>query len=393
VEIKNHILFITAWYPDKFKPLNGNYVKRHALAVSELCDVSVLYVCPDAGLKKECITEFTQEPNFSECIIYYPAFNSNFLLLQKVMRIFRYFRYMFLGMNYIKNNKSKPDIIHANILTRTAVFAWFYKISNHISYIITEHWTGYLPQNNAFKGFCNKIMTRYVVKKAEAVTTVSPQLMLAMKNHGLKNKNYKIVYNIIDTDIFVPREKKDDLTSKKIITHITNFKNYHKNTSGILDTIKKLSETRQDFVLKIIGSGNDKEYFEKYAQNIGLSSEFVSFEGQKNGIELVNIINSAAFMLMFSNFETFQIPVIESLSCGVPVITTQCGGILDGSGEVFGKVIEPANEDELLKTLNSMLDKYDTFDPQKLRNYAIENFSKQKVALDFFNLYQEILHK
>ena len=40
---RHKILFISSWFPNKLEPTNGNFVQRHAEAVSLLHDVEVLH--------------------------------------------------------------------------------------------------------------------------------------------------------------------------------------------------------------------------------------------------------------------------------------------------------------------------------------------------------------
>ena len=41
------ILFISSWFPSKIEPTNGNFVQRHAEAVSRLYDVEILHAIGD----------------------------------------------------------------------------------------------------------------------------------------------------------------------------------------------------------------------------------------------------------------------------------------------------------------------------------------------------------
>lgn len=385
-----NILFLTAWYPNKFSPLNGNFIKKHAEAISEICAVNVLFVCPDSGIKQHnyCIK---RQNSLIEYILYYPAIKSSVPIISKLFKITTSLYYTVKGIKRIKKETGRPDLIHVNILTRLGIVALYYKLLFHIPYIITEHWTGYLNKTKHFKGFINKKITALAVKKAFAVTVVSEQLKNAMLNHNLKNKNYQVVYNVIDTALFTKQQNKTK-TIKEII-HITNFKDEHKNISGILNVIKKLSNTRTDFKLNVVGIGRSENKFIKYAKELNIKDKFVFFLGKKEGEELVNLINNSCFMLMFSNYETFQIPVIESLSCGVPVLTTMCGGILDNSEEQFGKIIEPGNENELYSKIIYMLDNYKKYSPVSLRKYAEDNYGKEKAARQFVNIYNDALYK
>jgi len=46
-QIKIKVLFWPGWwYPDRFNPLNGIFIRRHAEAVAPLVDLAVLYIAP-----------------------------------------------------------------------------------------------------------------------------------------------------------------------------------------------------------------------------------------------------------------------------------------------------------------------------------------------------------
>ena len=49
-------LWLVSWYPDKISPFNGDFIKRHAEAVSLYDDVHVIYVTKDE--KEICLTRF-----------------------------------------------------------------------------------------------------------------------------------------------------------------------------------------------------------------------------------------------------------------------------------------------------------------------------------------------
>lgn len=117
---------------------------------------------------------------------------------------------------------------------------------HHIPYLITEHWSRYLPGND-FNGVIRKFVTRKVVKEAAMITTVTKNLGNAMKNHKLLNDNYKILPNVVDTNMFVP-SKHDNKTVK--IIHISCFENKSKNISGLLDALKSLKTVILIFFVK-----------------------------------------------------------------------------------------------------------------------------------------------
>ena len=50
---KIKVLFISSWFPNRVKPTFGNFVQKHAEAVSLFADVSILHVCFDENLTEK----------------------------------------------------------------------------------------------------------------------------------------------------------------------------------------------------------------------------------------------------------------------------------------------------------------------------------------------------
>ena len=49
------VLFITKWYPNRYDPQMGVYIRKHASAIAKFCDVAVLHVFSDEKLEKKKI--------------------------------------------------------------------------------------------------------------------------------------------------------------------------------------------------------------------------------------------------------------------------------------------------------------------------------------------------
>ena len=50
------VLWLASWYPDEFEPANGDFVKRHAKAVSQLMDLDIIHVV-QAGKDFDTLTK------------------------------------------------------------------------------------------------------------------------------------------------------------------------------------------------------------------------------------------------------------------------------------------------------------------------------------------------
>jgi len=90
----------------------------------------------------------------------------------------------------------------------------------------------YLKCRKEFNGIFRKCLSRWVAKKAKAILPVSEDLKKAMLSFKLLNKNYIIIPNVVDTDLFTPINKKEN--KKTQFVHLSCFTDSHKNISGIL---------------------------------------------------------------------------------------------------------------------------------------------------------------
>ena len=359
----------------------GLFVQKHAEAVQRLHDVSVLYVTADNSIADgKAIIEKRTHAGIAEHLIYFPKSPL------AIINFFRYLLWYFRGMNMLP----QPDLIHVHILTRTGIPALYYKWFRGIPFVITEHWSRYLPQNlnnGSYKGFLRKFATRLVVKNAAAVTTVTQNLAQSMQALGLRNR-YEITPNVVDISLFTPATGKESLTIKKLI-HVSCFDEPAKNIKGIIDAASELTEERIDFNLTIVGDGRDYKEVKAYADKKHIPEGRIRFTGLLEGTALTEEMKHADAMVMFSNYENLPCTIVESMSLGVPVISTDVGGIREHLGKEFGILIEPRDKEALKSAIRKVLDGKITFEREKMRVYAREHFSYEELGNRFDRIYRE----
>src|SRR5436190_20994487 len=93
---KLKILFITKWYPDKFDPQTGVFIKKHAAAVALYCDTTLLYITQDPSLHSPFILEEKKSDSLHEFILYFRPFKSGLRLLDRFVNLLYYFLYAHL---------------------------------------------------------------------------------------------------------------------------------------------------------------------------------------------------------------------------------------------------------------------------------------------------------
>ena len=388
---RRKVLFLPKWYPDRKQDQNGNFIQQHAYAVSEFADVVVLFANHDdfsgPGLTQ---FEFRKDDSVPTFYFYYRQRITGLNFIDKPFKLILYFSCLFRGYRIIERLYGRPDLLHVHVLLRTGLFAWFKCFATGLPYIITEHWTLYLPQNAAQIGFLRRWLSKMVIKKAAAVHTVSKDLKEAMEALGFRNRNYTVIPNVVNTATFYP-ENPSVLKPKKQLLNVAILNDRAKNQSGLIKAFHKLLPEFPDLELHIIGFGPSEKALKDLALELGLLNKTLFFEGKKEAEEVAAFMRNADVFVLPSFYETFGVVLIEALASGVPVVASKTGGVPEVFTPKEGILIEPGNEEELLKALRFVLQNPQAFPREKLRDFAVKNYSFAAVGKQFAALYETVL--
>lgn len=195
----------------------------------------------------------------------------------------------------------------------------------HIPMITTLHGTDItLVGNHPFY----KPAVTFSINKSDYVTSVSQSLKDdTLKLFNIKNK-IKVIPNFIELD----KVKKDPdapchryvmaKEGERIITHISNFR----KVKRIPDIIKIFYNIQKVIPAKLmmVGDGPEKEKAEILCQELGIYDKVIFF-GNSNEID--KILCFTDLFLLPSETESFGLAALEAMSCGVPVISSNSGGL------------------------------------------------------------------
>lgn len=348
----------------------------------------MLYVHQDEQLRDKSfeIIESTGEP-LPTIRIYYRKSRTGIGILDKLINACKFYRFHQKGIRMLTKKFGKPSLIHVHVLTRHGVIALFRKIFHATPFVVTEHWTRYLPSTNTYHGWLRKKITSLVGKRASAIMPVTENLRDAMIGCGIRNDNYIIIPNVVNMNMFRIQDDKSR-EGKKRIVHVSCFDDQQKNITGILRVIKRLSQERDDFICDMIGDGIDYQGILRYASELGLDREQVIFHGLKENFELAEIMAKGDFMIMFSNYENLPVVILESYACGVPVVSTDVGGIREHLNDDLGILIQQKDEEALYQSIKYMLDNTGRYDPGSLRAYADAHFSNRVIGDQLWEVYK-----
>ena len=385
------ILYLARWYPNRYDPMPGLFIQRHAEAANRFCRVGVVYThVVDVEKVKGFDLDLSMIDGVPTAKVYYSNSKINIPLVSPIIKAIRFFHANKLGIKKINEELEGFNLIHVHVLTRLGIIALWYKWFKGIPYVISEHWSRYLPLTGDFKGGLRKLLTRIVVKNASVVTTVTQNLANAMQSYGLKNANYKVLANVVTDDFLKYQIGKKSQKRKVTFIHVSCFEDKSKNISGLLRVIKSLALERSDFKFILVGEGMDFDSLKNYSREIGLGTVVVDFTGLLEGKALVKEMAEADLMVVFSNYENFPVVINESFVLGVPVIATSVGGIPEFVNDNNGRLIAAGDEKALERLLNAYLNKKLKFNNQKIRTESLNAYSPDTIGEELCNIYTKL---
>ena len=313
--------------------------------------------------------------------------------------------------------KISPDIIHLhNIhggffqtnlvpkLSKIAPVVWtfhdMFPITGHCAYSFEcEKWkTGCgncerLDIYPSIKKDRTKFLWKYknkIFNSADfTIVTPSNWLKKCVEESFLKNKDIRLIYNGIDLESFTKTDKsaaRKELglpENKKIILFSANggVKNPFKGGEFVFQAFEKLKNRSDILFLNIGGDGGQK------------SENWRDF-GYVNDPKTMAKLYSAADIYLFPTLaDNCPLTAIESLACGLPVVTFETGGVPEivENGK-SGFVVEYKNGEKLAEALEKLLD--DNELREKMSENAIaasKKFFPTRMALEYVQLYEELL--
>lgn len=382
------VLWLASWYPNKLSPFDGDFLQRHARAVSLFCAVHVIYIVKDetGNITKDEKTEITANGNLTEQIIYYSSPKTGLKILDRFLSHRKYRQlYQRAISDHVEKN-GKPDLCHVQIAMRAGLGALWMKKKWNIPFLVSEQWTGYLDAvdfgiNNY--SVIQKKWFRQILQQADAVTVVSDHLGKAIRQH-FPSVNYQVIPNVVDTDIFFPVPKQPTDFVKFI--HISNM-NYQKNTEAILAALHVLKDEVL-FSMQLYGTSNPA--LQQLISSLQLGDK-VMMMGEVPQPQLAKAIQQSDALILYSRYETFGCVLIEANACGVPVIVSDIDVfhelIKENENGMFAKENDPA---ALAEKIKAFIQQKDSFDQHAIAETTAGKYNFKKVGRQFIDLYAEL---
>ena len=389
MSIKNkseYVLWLPSWYPCRLAPYDGDFIQRHAQALSEFIPVQVVHIIRDKERKvtKDFVITENQIGNLTEIIICYAIKNYSLSIIDKIVSTWKFNT---VSRRYLKKlfyTKTLPSAIHVHVAYKAGLIALWLKKKYKLGYFVTEHWTGYdrnMPGNYFTMPTVLQNMIRKIFFNAKMITPVSEDLGKKI-SAIVPSANMHSIPNVVDQSLFYLQEKKN-LVFRFI--HNASILKEQKNTEGLLSVLSQLSKMKTGWDCIIYGPVSEELI--ALCHQTGLNDK-VKFTGLISYAEVADIARTATVYVSFSNYENQPCSILEALCCGVPVIATRVGGIPEIINDRNGMLITPGNDSELLQAMNKMMENIQDYNNSRIAEEAKAMFSYEAVGKQLLSLYK-----
>ena len=289
----------------------------------------------------------------------------------------------------------KIDVLHVHYAIPHAYAAYMAKKMLHeegvdVPIVTTLHGTDItLVGSHPFY----KTAVTFSINKSDAVTSVSQNLKEDTQRLFHTKKDIKVIPNFIDIDKYINTYKDCDrdllaLPEERVITHVSNFR----PVKCIGDVIEIFYNIQKELPAKLImvGEGPERKKAEQLCITYKIEDKVV-FLG--NSSEVDKILCFSDLFLLPSQTESFGLAALEAMASGVPLISSNSGGIPEVNIQGVSGFLSPVGAiDEMVQNALKILKDDTTLETfKKGAQSTATKFDIHKIVPFYEAIYEEAL--
>ena len=207
--------------------------------------------------------------------------------------------------------KNDTDVL-INIESMLAIYSIPALLKINIKNICWEHFNFNVDLGNKLRPLARRLAARYC---NQVVTLTERDKKLWLDNLTVKTR----IDAIPNPSPFVPIMPLNKTNNKVVLAagRLTSQKGF----DLLIDSWQHVILKRQDWTLRIVGSGEDKAWLHNKAKALGLTD---SIEWVENVTNMAEQYSQADMYVMSSRYEGLPMVLIEALSFGLPIVSFDC---------------------------------------------------------------------
>lgn len=238
-------------------------------------------------------------------------------------------------------------------------------------------------------------IVQYALNKTDAITCVSEFLYQSTIREFSPNKPIEVIPNFVDTNEYkrqsnpkLRRRFADD--EEKIIIHISNFRKV-KRVPDVVQTFSLIQKQIPSRLI-LVGDGPDFSEVENLIMKLNLKDKVWLLGEQTSIVELLSISD---LFILTSETEGFGLAALEAMSCEVPVVCYNVGGLNEFVFDGINGFLVPLGNIELLANKSIELLRNDTLRQSfaiNARKTVVKNFDSRIITEKYLNLYLSLIN-
>ncbi len=373
---KLNILIMPSWY-FSYKRDNvtaGIFHYEQAIDLQKYCNVAVYYPF-DQTIEEDMIKHEDRG-----VLTYRSQFHRKERIRNRI-RIFKSFRKI--------KEEFHPDIIFAHVAVEVGKYAAFLSSFYHIPLVLMEH----SSTEVSLAGKVGYYISKYVYEHCDYIACCSENLRNNLQQFFPELK-FDVVYNGIQpVDIISGRCK--DYRVKGVTNIVIVGLFYSLDIKGyqfLLPAMRQILDKGCQAVLHIIGDGEYREHYMQMAKDLGIEKECI-FYGDCPREKVYEIVGQMDFFVSSSILECSGVSVQEAMLLGKPVLVTRSGGANSLVTEDTAIVVDKGSTQALADGLEEMIQRYEEFDAQKIKDYAENKFEISHISEQYMQIFYDLAKK
>lgn len=373
-----NVLLVTHLFPSPVEPTAGIFIQEQLRFLKERCAiravVPVPWFPPFRGFRRWTrFAEIPRREKWEDLEIRHPRYVT---FPRRIL--FSAVGFLYLSALLRAAGRCSFDVVHAHWAYPDGFAAVAFAKLCRRPVVLTVH-------GSDINVFTERRLWRaeilWALRRADRVIAVSRGLREKMIALGVRSDRISVVNNGVDMRAFHPAAKPGRSTAVRRILYVGRFIR-EKGLEVLLRAAALLTTSREDLEFVLVGGNRerrDSQPFETLAADLGIAGS-VRFVDAVPISEVPTWLRGADVFVLPSFSEGFPLSLIEAMACGVPVVSTTCGGPQEIVSEETGLLVRPGDPEALADAIRYVLDHPEAYSSSVISAHARSRYDYRRVS-------------
>ncbi len=324
------VLLISSMYPSEANPSLGIFIKRQVRHLSDL-DVKIDLVANSIGPGRAIVR-----------------------------------KYLRLAVDVAGRRATPFDLIHVHWPVVPGILGWLLARWRRRPLVVTVH-GGEIDPSEIFsiemgsqKRQLTRLIAGWVLRRADSVIVVGRYLVDVARRLGVPESRIAVINMGVDTTEFYPRARAQararlGIEPDRLVLLSVGSLTPVKGHAYLIGAMPAIQRHHPSCHLYVVGDGPLQARLQAQTDELEIA-ERVTFVGPRPPDEIVWWLSAADLVIVPSIAESFGLVAVEALACGIPVVASRVGGlvehIVDGEN---GFLVPPGDSRSIAEKVDALL--------------------------------------